>query len=111
MIAAPRRNGSVADRTGVAIFVGIAVLLCLLDSSLESAKSFAETKQLLQDSFIVKAIVWLVLCGFIYHTAAGIKHLIMDLGIGETLEGGQKGAVIVLVGSVVFMLLAGVWIW
>lgn len=97
--------------SGVAIFVGVAVLLFLLDKSLASAESFAETQQLLAESFIVKALVWLVLCGFIYHSLAGVKHLIMDLGIGETLEGGKRGALIVLIASVVLMLLAGVWVW
>jgi succinate dehydrogenase / fumarate reductase cytochrome b subunit len=97
--------------SGVAIFVGVAILLCLLDASLESAESFAEVKALLADSFLLKLVVWAVLCGFIYHSCAGVKHLIMDLGIGETLEGGKKGATIVLIGSVVLMLLAGVWVW
>jgi succinate dehydrogenase / fumarate reductase, cytochrome b subunit len=96
--------------SGVAIFVGMAVLLYLLDGSLASADSFVETKNLL-NCLWVKAIVWLVLCGLIYHTAAGVKHLIMDLGIGESLEGGKRGAAIVLVVSTVLMLLAGVWIW
>lgn len=97
--------------SGIAIFAGVAILLWLLEGSLESAESFAQTKALLADSIILKGLVWLVLCGFIYHTVAGVKHLIMDLGIGETLEGGKKGAQIVLVVSVVLMLLAGVWVW
>jgi len=97
--------------SGVAIFAGVAILLWLLEGSLESAESFANTKALLADSIIVKGLVWLVLCGFIYHTTAGVKHLIMDLGIGETLEGGKKGAQITLVVAIVLMLLAGVWVW
>lgn len=97
--------------SGVAIFVGVAILLCLLESSLASAESFAETQELLSGNAFVKLLVWLVLCGFIYHSCAGVKHLIMDIGIGESLEGGQKGAKIVLAVSVVLMLLAGVWIW
>ena len=97
--------------SGIAIFVGMAVLLCLLDSSLESAESFNTVKTTLADNFLLKLIVWLVLCGFIYHTCAGVKHLIMDLGIGETLEGGKKGATIVFAVSPVLMLLAGIWIW
>ena len=97
--------------SGVAIFAGVAILLWLLEGSLESAESFLQTKALLVDNIIMKGLVWLVLCGFIYHTTAGVKHLIMDMGIGETLEGGKKGAQIVLVVSVVLMLLAGVWIW
>jgi succinate dehydrogenase / fumarate reductase cytochrome b subunit len=97
--------------SGVAIFAGVAILLWLLEGSLESAESFLQTKALLVDNIIMKGLVWLVLCGFIYHSVAGVKHLIMDMGIGETLEGGKKGAQIVLVVSVVLMLLAGVWIW
>jgi succinate dehydrogenase / fumarate reductase cytochrome b subunit len=97
--------------SGVAIFFGVAVLLFLLDHSLESSEKFAQTQDLLASNMIVKAIVWLVLCGFIYHSCAGIKHLVMDLGIGETLEGGKRGAAIVLTVSVVLMLLAGVWVW
>lgn len=97
--------------SGVAVFVGVAVLLCLLDSSLHSPESFAETRQALADNLMLKAVVWLVLCGFIYHSCAGVKHLIMDVGIGESLEGGKRGAVIVLVVSVILMVLAGVWVW
>ncbi len=50
---------------------------------------------------MLKGVVWLVVCGLIYHTLAGVKHLFMDVGIGETLEGGKRGSVIVLVGSVI----------
>lgn len=96
--------------SGVAIFFGTAVLLWLLEGSLRSADSFAQIRECL-DAPLLKAIVWLVLCGFIYHACAGVKHLIMDLGIGETLEGGKRGATIVFVVSVILMVLAGVWVW
>ena len=96
--------------SGVAIFFGMAVLLGLFDCSLESAEKFAETRKAM-DGFLLKTVVWLVVCGLIYHTMAGVKHLVMDLGIGETLEGGRTGSIIVLVGSIILMLLAGVWLW
>jgi len=96
--------------SGVAIFFGLAILLYVLEGSLKSAESFEATKALL-DVLWFKAAVWLVLCGVIYHTCAGVKHLIMDLGIGESLEGGQRGATIVLVSSAILMILAGVWVW
>jgi succinate dehydrogenase / fumarate reductase, cytochrome b subunit len=63
------------------------------------------------DVGLFKFALWLVLCGVIYHTCAGVKHLIMDLGIGETLEGGQRAAALVLFVSVILMLVAGVWVW
>jgi succinate dehydrogenase / fumarate reductase cytochrome b subunit len=35
----------------------------------------------------------------------------MDAGVGETLEGGQRGAKLVFIISVVLILLVGGWIW
>jgi succinate dehydrogenase / fumarate reductase cytochrome b subunit len=35
----------------------------------------------------------------------------MDMGIGETLEGGKLGSQIVLVVAAIVILLLGVWIW
>jgi succinate dehydrogenase / fumarate reductase cytochrome b subunit len=52
-----------------------------------------------------------VLAALIYHSVAGIKHLIMDLGIGESLEGGILGAKLVMCISALLILLAGAMIW
>jgi succinate dehydrogenase / fumarate reductase cytochrome b subunit len=41
----------------------------------------------------------------------GIRHLIMDFGVGESLEGGQTGAKIALALAIVLIVLAGVWVW
>lgn len=82
----------------------------MLDQSLESKAAFEEL-QVSLSSTPAKLIVWLVLTATAYHSLAGIKHLIMDLGIGESLEGGVMGARIVLVLSVVSAVLLGMWIW
>ena len=96
--------------SGVFIFAGMAVLLWMLDDSLSSPDGFANVVEYLTNPFM-KLILWSILAGLIYHTVAGIKHLIMDFGIGETMEGGILGARIVIAVSAVLMLLAGVWIW
>ncbi len=96
--------------TGVALFVGMAVLLWLLDTSLSSAEGFAAAAGVL-DSAIAKLIVWGVVSALIYHSLAGVKHIVMDFGIGETMEGGVTGARIVIALSVVLILIAGAWIW
>ncbi|MBV1922055.1 MAG: succinate dehydrogenase, cytochrome b556 subunit [Pseudomonadales bacterium] len=96
--------------TGVILFVGIGLLLLGLDLSLASEESFNSLKECL-DGVFVKIILWGILAGLIFHIAAGCKHLLMDMGIGETLEGGQLGAKIVLGLSVVLIIAAGVWIW
>ncbi len=96
--------------TGVILFVGMAVLLWLLDASLSGPEGFASVAECL-DSFIAKLILWGVVSALIYHSLAGIKHLIMDFGIGETMEGGVAGARIVIVLAIVLIVFAGVWIW
>jgi succinate dehydrogenase / fumarate reductase cytochrome b subunit len=96
--------------TGVFLFVGIAVFLWALDASLASPESFAKLQESLENP-LLKLTIWAVLSGLIYHALAGVKHLIMDMGIGESMAGGILGARIVIALSVVFVLFAGIWIW
>lgn len=102
---------SIAHRaSGVFLFAGMAVLIWALDASLASPESFASLGECLS-SPLMKLVIWAVMAGLIYHSVAGVKHLVMDLGIGESMEGGIRGVKIVVAVSVVLILLAGVWIW
>jgi succinate dehydrogenase / fumarate reductase cytochrome b subunit len=96
--------------SGVVLFGAVAVLLWALDISLASQQSFTDMKECLQNP-LAKTVLWLVLAGLAYHTVAGIRHLIMDMGVGETLEGGRLGAKLVFGFSFVLIALAGVWVW
>lgn len=96
--------------SGVFIFAGVAVLLWMLDSSLSSEEGFAAVQDALA-SPVCKFIIWAVLAGLAYHLVAGVRHLIMDCGVGESLEGGRLGAKLVFVAAIVLMILAGVWVW
>ena len=102
---------SIAHRvSGAALIFGVGVLLWLLDTSLASAEGFAEVQELL-GSFFACFVLWVLLSALAYHTFAGVKHLVMDAGIGETMEGGVLGAKIVIVATLVAVVLLGVWIW
>lgn len=81
-----------------------------LEASLASEQSFNEMKALF-DGFFVKLFFWGIAAALIYHLVAGIKHLLMDAGVGETLQGGVMGAKITLAVSAVLILLAGVLLW
>ena len=96
--------------SGVFIFVGMAILLWALDASLRSPESFAQLQEVLS-SPLSKFVIWAILAGLIYHSVAGIKHLVMDMGIGESFEGGTLGARLVVFTSAVLIILAGAWIW
>ena len=96
--------------SGLFLFLMIPGLLWMLDLSMASQSTFAELKSQL-DTFLTKGLLWLALSALGYHLVAGVKHLIMDWGVGETLEGGQLGAKITLVLSVVLAALLAGWIW
>jgi succinate dehydrogenase / fumarate reductase cytochrome b subunit len=96
--------------SGVFLFAGIAVLLWALDASLASPESFAALQECLA-SFWFKMVLWVIVAALIYHSVAGVKHLVMDFGIGETMAGGIFGTRLVIGISAVLILMAGVWIW
>ena len=96
--------------SGVFLVAAVAVLLYVLDLSLSGEAGFARSVELL-GSPMARLVIWAVLAGLIYHAVAGVKHLLMDLGVGETLEGGQTGARITFVVAGILIALAGVWVW
>jgi succinate dehydrogenase / fumarate reductase cytochrome b subunit len=85
-------------------------MLYALDKSLASEEGFAQVKACMT-SPIAKFVIWGLLSALLYHLVAGVRHLVMDMGVGETLEGGKLGSQIVLAVSAVIIVLVGVWIW
>ena len=96
--------------SGILLFAGMAVLLWMLDSSLDSQESFAAVRDLSSNP-IYKFVLFIVLAGLAYHMVMGIRHLIMDFGVGESLKGGQLGAKIGFVIAFLVIVLIGVWVW
>lgn len=103
---------SIAHRiTGVILFIGLIFAFWALDKSLSSPAGFEAVRDALASNFLVKLIAWGLLSALAFHFVAGIKHLLMDIDIGVTLEGGVKKAQITVVASAVLIILAGVWVW
>lgn len=96
--------------SGIILFPVIALLLYALELSLASRSGFATVADAFS-SLPIKLVLWASLAALIYHLVAGVRHLLMDLGIGESLEGGRFGALLVLALSVILILLAGFWLW
>lgn len=103
---------SIAHRiTGVILFVGLIFVFWALGKSLSSPVGFATVSDVLANNFLAKLIAWGLLSALAYHFVSGIKHLVMDMDIGVTLEGGHKKAQITVMVSAVLIILAGVWVW
>ncbi len=96
--------------SGVVLFLALPILLWLLHRSLASGSDFAAVGELLQMP-LMKLIVWGILAAVIYHLAAGVRHMLMDMGVGESLQGGRRGAYMVFAVSALLIVLTGIWIW
>ncbi|PJE80589.1 Succinate dehydrogenase cytochrome b556 subunit [invertebrate metagenome] len=102
---------SIAHRlSGVVLFVGVGYLLYLLELSLQSQASFLLISEKLH-SPVSHFIVWFLGSALIYHFIAGIKHLMMDMSIGENKKSGMIASWIALGLSAVLIVSLGGWLW
>ena len=96
--------------SGIILFLGLGLMLYALSKSLSTEEGFAEVKSCLTNP-MVKFVAWCLLSALLYHLVAGVRHLIMDMGIGDTLEGGRLGSKVVICISVMMTVLIGIWVW
>ncbi len=95
---------------GVILFLALPFLLWALSASLYDRDSY-QTLLLLLQAPCMKIVSWLILSATIYHSVMGIRHFIMDFGLGETLEGSKVLSWLSLLIAMILIALAGVWIW
>lgn len=96
--------------SGVVLFFSVAVLLCVFDASLESEQSFQSLKDFFS-SPVAQLIIWACLAALTYHFVAGIRHLIMDFGVGEdSYESGRNSAWAVVAIAIILIASISGWI-
>jgi len=96
--------------SGFILFLFIPLLLWILQTSLASYEQFLNLQDMLATPFF-KLILWGLLSAFLYHLLAGIRHLIMDFGYGESLSAARLTAQLVLLMGVLLSVALGVWLW
>lgn len=96
--------------SGVFLFLVSGLMVWALDTSLRSEEGFNSVASTLTMP-LSKAILWLIASALSYHALSGVKHIIMDFGIGETMKGGVTGARIVIALAVILSAVWGVAIW
>ena len=92
--------------TGVILFFGMPILLWMFGKSLGSVAEFQELVSLM-DNLLFKLMFLGILFALGYHIIAGIKHLVMDRGIGETLEGAKISSRLIIVANVLLIIFLG----
>ncbi len=107
----PMAIASILHRlSGLLMFILLPVMLCYLDHSLRSQESFDALRMHMANPW-VKLVFWGFGSAWSYHVIAGIRHMLMDIGIGEGLEAGRRSAVLVIALAVISTLFLGIWIW
>ena len=87
--------------SGVVLFLALPLLLWMLDQSLQGQAAFDALKACVLSPYGI-IFTWIVTVAYFYHIVAGVRHILMDIGIGESLSGGKAGAWIVILLSLAF---------
>ena len=97
---------SIAHRvTGVVLALGLPFFLYVLYLSLDSAQSYERLTRIAGTSLFKVALVAFI-WALSHHLLAGVRHLLMDVGIGSHLADARRSAWGVNIGGAVLALLA-----
>lgn len=93
--------------SGVILFLLIPCFLGMLSNLLYFPEEFVVLRDQLINTNLNKIILWFGLSAFFYHLLAGIRHLLSDMGIGESIYIARISAQLVIVLSVILSILIG----
>ena len=107
----PMAIASILHRvSGLVMFLLLPIMLCYLSMSLTSETSFNDLSAYFANPWR-KLLLWAFCSAWVYHVMAGIRHILMDIGIGERLEAGRRSAVFVIFLAIVLIIFMGIRIW
>jgi len=96
--------------SGLVLFLLFPVMLYLLSLSLQSETSFTAMKDMVASPYY-KFLLWVFSAALVYHVIAGIRHILMDMGLGESLAAGRRSAISIIILAIVLTIFLGIWIW
>ena len=96
--------------SGVALFLGVIYVFYLAELALEDAAGFDEAARIVATP-LGKLALWVVLASLAFHFLAGVRHLLLDFHVGDSLRGGRIGGWITFVLTLAAAILAGAWLW
>lgn len=93
--------------SGVLLALSLPLLALALDHSLRSEAEFAALRDLIPAPWRALLLIIVVWAGA-HHLLAGIRHLLMDLGIGSPLAQARASAWSVILAATIIALVAAV---
>ena len=77
-------------------FITLPLMLALIYFSTESEDSFNDLSLFLKDYKFILGLIVLSFCILWYHILSGVRHLIMDAHIGESLLASKYSAIFII---------------
>lgn len=96
--------------SGIVLFAGVLYLCYLLDLALAGEGGFARAAAVAATPAGALAL-WAILVALAYHLLAGVKHLLLDFHVGDTLRAARAGSWITILLTLVAAAAAALWLW
>lgn len=98
---------SIAHRvSGLLLFLAIPLVILTLSLSLRDEDGYAQV-QVLFDGVAMKLLAWLVLWALAHHVLAGLRFLLIDLGVGVDRDSSRRSAWLVNIASGIALVVLG----
>lgn len=96
--------------SGVVLIIAIPICVVAMNYALAGPDGYQQTVTVLTKSWF-SVFFWLFLSSITYHVYAGIRHMIMDMGFGESMKVARFTSLLVIVLGVLSAILWGCYLW
>ena len=96
--------------SGIIMFIFLPLFLYIISQASSTPSSYHELQTLLLTPWMI-VLIWGILSASIYHILAGVRHLLADMGVGESLVFARCSAWLLIIVEFVVIAVLGVWLW
>ena len=97
--------------TGLVLFLALPFMIWMLQMSVSGEAEYYNLINVLREP-LLRFVSWALAVAAGYHVIAGLRHILMDVGlIKPTVRGGALSSWVVLGLAVAFAVFAGVKLW
>jgi len=96
--------------SGLALFLGLPLLLLMLQYSLRSIVTYTELMDVLAHP-LAKLVLLGLLWSFMHHFCAGLRYMAIDLHYLRSLKQARDSSKVVMIVSLALTILIGVQLW
>ncbi len=96
--------------SGIIMFIFLPLFLYIISQASNTPSSYHQLQTLLSTPWMI-VLIWGILSASIYHILAGVRHLLADMGVGESLVFARCSAWLLIIVEFVVIAILGVWLW